>query len=407
MILKDSLFQAFLSAWRNPFRSMLTILGLVFGVSAFGATLLTSIGAGKGLWKELESLVENVVEINWVFTDIRGKSLSLPPKNLDSEDVARIEALPGITRAFPMVVRTRIRIQSQDRLLGARLECIPEIQGGMNFFRLCRGRDFLPQEHAGYVKSCHIGSELAERLFNGQNPLNRSIYINGYPFTIVGVLRFKPDFLRRNFNHRVVVPMGCAKNILSDFHGTFDSILAEVSDSVSVSAVTEKIEFLLSQTHVLKNYQLFIPEELVEKRKRVFYGGISAVLILSFICLFISGVGIMNVLLFSVKERTREIGIRLACGAGPASIFFLILSESFMLCAFGGLIGAALSYPAAMGLSKVAEVFFGGAAAVNPEWNFLGIAVAFAVSLATGMISGAHPAFIACQMEPAECFQKG
>jgi len=405
-MLLDLPFQALHSAMRNPFRSLLTILGLSFGVTAFGASMLTGLGASKGLWEELQELVENVVEVHWSYVDVSRRSMTIPPKNLDSEDVKMIQSIEGVTNVLPMLVRARIKVRQGNDTIGTRLECVSTTAQGTRYFQLNRGRPFLPAEKNGFVKSCYIGLDVAKALFGGADEtLGQKIYLNGFPFTVVGVLTYKPDFLRRNYNYRVVVPMNTAKDIIP-LSNSYDVIHIEIAPDASTANIVKTVDRLLIQAHGLRNYSIEIPEEIVEKRRRIFYGVISVVVILSFICLTVSGVGIMNVLLFSVKERTKEIGIRLACGSPPRSIFFLVTSEALILCAFGGLIGCLLAYPMALGLCRAASLFVTDCVHLAPEFHFGSIAADFGIAMLTGIFSGAYPSYIASRMEPAECFMK-
>jgi len=397
--------QAFLSALRNPFRSLLTIIGLTVGVTAFGASLVTAFGASRGLWIELQEMVENVIEIHWTYADMGNKVLSRPPKNLGPEDVESLKTIPGVESVFPVVVRVRAKVRYGQAALDPRLECIPASDHEVRYFQLTRGRPFIPSEQMGYQKACYIGREVNDKLFKARNPLGELLYVNGIPFTIVGVLKSKPDFLNRNYNYRVVIPLSQAREVTS-FNGVFDIIMADISGAKDAPAIAGEMDRRLLQAHGLKNYHIVIPEEIFQKRLRIFNGIISVVVIFSFFCLFVSGVGIMNVLLFSIKERSREIGIRLACGSPPGIIFLLITFESIILCLAGGLMGCLLAYPMALGLGRLVSLFIVDAARLSPEFSPLSLLAAFGVALVTGIISGAYPSYVASQLEPAECLRK-
>lgn len=404
-MIRDLLAQACLSALRNPFRSLLTILGLSVGVTAFGSSMMTAVGAGKGLWVELEDLVQNVVEVEWRYVDISREILSKPPKTLDNNDVQAISNLPNVDWVIPMVVRIRLKVRYQNSTSTSRLECIPRLPPGAKYFDIKRGRRFHPWEQDGSIRACYIGQDVAQRIFGNTSPLGKIIHVNGLAFNVVALLEAKPDFLRRNYNNRIVVPLAQSRDLAGNTQG-YEIIMVQASSDVKTSSVRNLIEQLLKEQHGIHNYKVRAPEQIIKKRQKIFYGVISVTTVLSFICLFVSGVGIMNVLLFSVKERTQEIGVRLACGTSPNGIFWLVTSEALILCAIGGIIGSLAAYPMAIALCQLAGMFMGQGIHLIPELSIINLLIAFCLAMITGLISGAYPAAKASRLEPAECFRR-
>jgi hypothetical protein len=403
-VIGDTLEQAFLSARRNVLRSLLTICGLTVGVMAFGASWMTARGVREGLWTELAELVDNVIEVEWQATTPNEGPLERPPKPLDEEDVRRLAALPGVQSAYAVVYRPRIRVRQGDTEVAAGLECIPTLPRGLPSYRLAAGREFLPWEARGLVRACYIGRDLAERLARGGNLLGKTVLCNGTPFVVVGLLSSRPDFFRRNANLRVVVPLARAADIIPNVR-SLDLITVRTSALDDMTRVAETIEQVLRSTHGVKNYRVLVPREMIEKQKRIFYGVVAVVFALSQISLLVSGIGIMNVLTFSVKERTREIGIRLACGSPPRQIFLLITMEALLLCAAGGVAGSLLAYPMAIFLGRGASLSIPSGVPLAPIFDPGILAVSFLLALATGALSGFYPSYLASRLEPTECLR--
>ncbi len=400
----DTLEQAFLSARRNWLRSLLTMCGLTVGVMGFGASFMTARGVRQGLWSELAELTDNVIEVEWQAATPAEGPLLRPPRPLDQDDVDRIARVRGVQSVYAAVYRPRIKVRSGAVEVAAGFEAIPRLPEGAPYYRLATGREFLPWEQAGLVRVCYLGQELAARLFPGRNPLGRTLLCNGAPFVVVGTLAERPDFFRRNFNYRVVVPMSGAADVLPRL-SSLDSITARTTSLDDMARVAADVERVLAARHGVRNYRVQVPREMVEKQKRIFYGVVAVVFALSQISLLVSGIGIMNVLIFSVKERTREIGIRLACGSTPRQIFLLVTMEAFVLCVGGGIAGCLLAFPTAILLGRGAALSMPSGVALAPVFDPAVVALAFVLALLTGVLSGVYPSYLASRLEPAECLR--
>jgi hypothetical protein len=400
----DTLEQAVLSARRNWLRSLLTMCGLSVGVMGFGASGMTARGVREGLWSELAELTDDVIEVEWQATTPAEGPLVGPPKPLDQDDVDTIARLPGVLSAYAAIYRPRVKVRHGQVELAAGFEAVPPVPSGTPHYRLASGREFLPWEQAGRVGVCYLGQELAARLFPGQDAVGRTVLCNGAPFLVVGTLRARPDFFRRNANYRVVVPLARAGDVLPRLQ-SLDTITIRTRGAEEMDGVASEVERLLRASHGVRNYRIMVPREMVEKQKRIFYGVVAVVFALSQISLLVSGIGIMNVLVFSVKERTREIGVRLACGSPPRRIFLLITLEALVLCAGGGIAGCLLSYPTAILLGRGARLAMPGGMAAAPAFDLSIVGLSLALALLTGALSGLYPSYLASRLEPAECLR--
>ena len=403
-MISDTLEQALLSARRNWLRSLLTMCGLTVGVTGFGASFMTARGVRQGLWSELAELTDNVIEIEWQATTPAEGPLDRPPKPLDQDDLDRISRVRGVESVYAAVYRPRIKVRYGTVEVAAGFESVPRLPKGTPYYRLAKGREFLPWEESGLVRVCYIGQELAARLFPGRDALGKTVQCNGTPFTVVGTLAARPDFFRRNFNYRVVVPMSGAADVLPRM-SSLDSITVRTASVDEMTRVGDDIERVLAASHGVKNYRIVVPREMVEKQKRIFFGVVAVVFALSTISLLVSGIGIMNVLVFSVKERTREIGIRLACGSPPQQIFLLITTEALVLCVGGGAAGCLLAFPTAILLGRGATLSMPSGVPLAPVFDPAVVALSFVLALFTGVLSGVYPSYLASRLEPAECLR--
>ena len=186
---------------------------------------------------------------------------------------------------------------------------------------------------------------------------------------------------------------------------SLDSITVRTASVDEMARVGDDIERVLAASHGVKNYRIVVPREMVEKQKRIFFGVVAVVFALSTISLLVSGIGIMNVLIFSVKERTREIGIRLACGSPPQQIFLLITTEAFVLCVGGGAAGCLLAFPTAILLGRGASLSMPSGVPLAPVFDPAVVALSFVLAVFTGVLSGVYPSYLASRLEPAECLR--
>ncbi|RPJ59253.1 MAG: FtsX-like permease family protein, partial [Dehalococcoidia bacterium] len=252
-----------------------------------------------------------------------------------------------------------------------------------------------------------LGSELAGDLFSGGNPVGLTLRIGGQPFQVIGVLEESGGFSRTD--SQAFVPIGVAQGRLFNaqrYRGEY--VVSEVNVQVvspdQVEPTKLQIETTLRLRHNLtgddkNDFNVFDQASLLETMADVtqtltlFLGSIGA------ISLLVGGIGIMNIMLVSVTERTREIGLRKAVGAHDSDILLQFLVEALVLCFIGGLIGVGLAYSLAVGLAQIPAITF----KLVIESDSLALALGF--SLLAGLIFGIYPAMRATQLDPIEALR--
>jgi putative ABC transport system permease protein len=273
---------------------------------------------------------------------------------------------------------------------------------------LASGRSFEPTEVAGAGKVCLIGSTVAKQLFGNSDPLDQTIRIKRVPFTIIGVLETKGQSLMGTDQDDVILmPIATARTrVIGSANAakqrSVGTIWVKVADGVEASTVEGQVRALLRQRHRLQagaddDFSLRNLAEVMaaqEASSRVLALLLAAVASVS---LLVGGIGIMNIMLVSVTERTREIGLRMAVGARTRDILGQFLVEAVTLSLIGGLVGVALGMGGAMAIAS----FAGWRVLLSPE--AVGLAVAFAFVI--GVFFGFYPARKAARLNPVEALR--
>jgi putative ABC transport system permease protein len=254
-----------------------------------------------------------------------------------------------------------------------------------------------------------LGSDLAGDLFEEENPVGLTVRINAQPFQVIGVLEETGGFGRNSSDNQAFVPLGIAQGRMFNaprYRGdyTVSSISIQVANPEQIDATQENIETTLRLRHQLQadvdnDFDIFNQASLLETAADIsqtltlFLGAIGA------ISLLVGGIGIMNIMLVSVTERTREIGLRKALGAHDSDILLQFLVEALVLCFIGGLIGVGLAYGVAALLAQVPAFTF--TVAIEPD----SLALALGFSLISGLIFGIYPAMRATRLDPIEALR--
>jgi putative ABC transport system permease protein len=254
-----------------------------------------------------------------------------------------------------------------------------------------------------------IGPDTAERLFDrSENVTGETIRISGQPFRVIGVLKAKGGAGFANQDDRVIVPLTTAQSRLVQgrSHNSVDMIQAQAVDSQSVNTAVEEISQILRTRHRTEigvdDFTIFTQDSILGAVQTItgtftlFLGGVAA------ISLLVGGIGIMNIMLVSVTERTREIGLRKAIGARKRDILVQFLTESILLSLIGGIIGILLAW----GISALIEAIAAAAnTPINPVIGLDSILLATLFSMAVGLIFGLYPANRAANLQPVEALR--
>jgi putative ABC transport system permease protein len=384
---------------RNKMRSLLTMLGIIIGVGAvIGAVSLTT-GATKQVEDQVQSLGESVLTVfsgNFTSGATRGGWGSAP--TLTIEDATSIAELPNVVAVSP-------EVRDREQVLAEGLNWNTLVQGeGPDYpqirnWTIARGAMFTDQDVRGLSKSAVIGKTVVDQLFPNEDPIGQTIRIRDIPFKIVGVLNAKGfNLFGQDQDDVILIPYTSHMHRITS--RTFlNSILVQAANDQVIDEVQQEITDLLTARHRSREPDFTVRNQLelmqavtaTSRAMGFLLAGVAAV------SLVVGGIGIMNIMLVSVTERTREIGIRMAVGARAADILVQFLIEAVTLSAIGGLIGIS----AGMAFSWIVSSLTHTPTVTPAVW----IAVAFVSSAVIGVISGFYPAYKASQLDPIDALR--
>jgi putative ABC transport system permease protein len=267
---------------------------------------------------------------------------------------------------------------------------------------IARGRAFTPQEAAMGVPVVVIGSKTAEVIFESLDPLERTIRIRGFPYRIIGVLKERGSLFGQSLDNLVIAPARSPIQAVTNPRGIVDSVIIQALDPARLREAQMEVEGIMRARRGLRpgeanDFSLETADEAIS-----FWDNISRILFIALpglvaISLVVGGIVIMNIMLVSVMERTREIGVRKAIGARRRDILTQVLIESATLSTVGAVIGVAAGVGAAMLIAAVSPL----PAAVSPKWIALGVAL----GLLVGIVSGVYPASQASKLDPVDALR--
>ncbi|PKL79039.1 MAG: ABC transporter permease [Candidatus Melainabacteria bacterium HGW-Melainabacteria-1] len=413
----ESLWYALKSLYRHRLRTFLTMLGVIFGVAAVIGMLSIGKGAEQEAVEQIASFGINTVR---VYARELNESQQLQAQRTPSVGLSYADA-QYIGQVLPYVVAVAPQ-NLLDKPVYYR-QSAPEAQVvgttpaylGINVLQLEQGRFLSQDDLALYRKVCVLSQALARQLFLKEDPLGQLITVGGERFEVVGVLagrtqtKQRVQIRSRDISRDLYLPIttSLAKFSLTSKEQTphnqvdynvVDELSLQVSGPEYLAAAKSALTSILTRRHYgVPATEIVVPTELLEQSQqtqRLFNLVMACIAGLS---LLVGGIGIMNIMLASVTERTRQIGIRRAIGATPGDILILFLLESLLICLIGGLIGIAVG----VGISQIVTVAAGWKTIVSPE----SILLSFGVSSVVGIFFGLYPAWRASQLDPIQALR--
>ena len=384
---------------RNKMRSLLTMLGVIIGVGAVIASVSLTSGATQQVENQVSSLGSSVITIfsgNFTSGGMRGGWGSAP--TLTVADAEAIGSLSNVVAISP-------EVRDREQVLANGLNWNTQVMGESPDYPQIRnwtigaGSMFTDQDVRSLAKSAVIGKTVADELFPNENPVGQTIRIRNLPFLVIGLLNSKGfNLFGQDQDDVVIVPYTSHMHRITT--RTFlNDILVEATSDKSIDAAQQDITDLLLARHRSKEQDFTVRNQLelmqavtaTSRAMGFLLAGVAAV------SLVVGGIGIMNIMLVSVTERTREIGIRLAVGARAADILVQFLIEAVTLSAIGGSIGIV----GGVGFSKIVA-YLKDMPTVTPV---LWIGIAFVSSALIGIISGFYPAWKASKLDPIDALR--
>ena len=396
----------------HKLRAILTMLGIIIGVAAVLTTMGIGRGAAANITSRIESQGTNLLSISPGSSNVgglRGGSGSAGTLTMGDVQALMDHSLhPTLALVAPEYEANarmvRGNINTQERVIGVTAD-----YGTVRNLKVTSGRFLTEEDSKAQSKAVVLGSALAGNLFDGENPVGLTVRINGQPFQVVGVLEQSGGFGPFSNDNRAFMPIEVAQQQLFNaprYRGeyTVSSINIQVVSENQVDAAQRQIETTLRLLHNLRadqgnDFEIFNQASLLEtaadisQTLTIFLGAIGA------ISLLVGGIGIMNIMLVSVTERTREIGLRKAIGAHDNDILLQFLIEALVLCFLGGLVGVGLAYGVAALFKQIPALTF--TVLIQPD----SLALALGFSLLAGLVFGIYPAMRATQLDPIEALR--
>lgn len=408
MNLLESTRIALRSLTANKLRAGLTMLGVIIGVAAVIALMSIGRGASQAISNQIQSVGTNLLYVRPGASQsggVRGQEGSAG--TLTIEDGEALQNIEGVVAIAPEV-NSFAQIVYQGNNTNVRvLGVTAEYQDVSNFSP--QAGDFISAANVtGRSLVACLGSTVAANLFPEQDPIGQTIRMNNVPFRVICVMQSKGGTSFLSQDNQVFVPITTAMTRLARggrFRGgnNIDTLNIKLADAAMGDAVTQQVGEILRERHrvfeddftITSQEDLLSAATAVTDTLTIFLGGIAA------ISLIVGGIGIMNIMLVSVTERTREIGIRKAVGAKRRDILMQFLTEATVLSVMGGLIGTALGWTIANVMGSVSL----GSTQITPVVDTSAIVIAVAFSIGVGLFFGIYPAVRASALRPIDALR--
>jgi putative ABC transport system permease protein len=403
---RELLAQSMATLWAHKFRSFLTVLGVVIGTATVIGVASLAKGLEAGVKEQVEQFGSNVAFVsrfggqgNREFTEEERKR-----KPITVEDAVALSQLPSALAASPMLVPPGLPPPVKFRSVEVRT---PRIRGVWASYAdtrevsIARGRFFTDTEDHHSIEVAVIGHDIAEKLFTGYEPLDKDIQIGNKVFRVIGVLeKAKSPFGGGNnpADSMIFIPYSVMHSIYPNQEDHF--IVLGARQGQLDKLVDDATDLLRRRRQVPfdkpNSFEIRTPSGMLESFNRVLTMVTLIVVPIVGVALLIGGIGVMNIMLVSVTERTKEIGVRRAIGARRSDIIMQFLLEASMLTGVGGIIGIIVGFLISLLLNAVLMP-----SRVPLLYVFLG----FSVSVAIGLIAGMYPAFKASRLDPIEALR--
>ena len=388
---------------RNKLRTFLTALGIIIGVSTVITMLAIGTGAQKSVEASIASLGTNTIMIFPGSSTSGGvRTGAFGASSLTVEDAKEIsKQCPAIVKVSP-IAQSNAQVVFQDQNWSTQVTGCDVSYPQIRNWDIVEGRFFLDDDVSAASKVCVLGRVVVDNLFGSEDPIDQTIRVKGIPMRVVGVLAEKGDSAYGTSQDDVMmVPYTTSMKRLQR-QANVRYIMAEASVDIDIEKAKKQISELLIQRHKIPemeepDFTIRTQAEFKEAANQstqiftMLLGGIASV------SLLVGGIGIMNIMLVSVTERIREIGIRMALGAKRKDILRQFLVESVVLSLTGGAIGVALGY----GLAYLAARF----SKWPPVVSIQSVALAFGFSLVVGVFFGFYPALKASRLDPIQALR--
>ena len=394
---------------QHKLRSLLTMLGVIFGVAAVIAMMSIAGGAREAAIEQIKLLGTNNIRIRALelTNDKKAEAEFKGSIGLNISDVNLVENIaPGVEAVAPLKF-IDLDVYYQDKQANSRIVGTNASYDEVINLYPDEGRFISDLDILEAKKVCVLGGEIARELFSLKNPLGEKVKIDNAWYTVIGVMQSKnirkgksTVIKVRNFNRDVYVPISTVFNrfLSAELHRTINEVSVRISDQDLVIPSSRIVNRAVLRNHYgVKDYEIIVPQELLaqaQKTQQIFNIVMGAIAAIS---LLVGGIGIMNIMLATVTERIREIGIRRAIGASERDIMMQFLNETVFISVSGGVIGIVMG-----ALMAQAITAYAGWDTVN---SIIAVISAFGISVGIGIVFGLYPARKAARMDPIEALR--
>jgi putative ABC transport system permease protein len=391
---------AFRALWRNKVRTVLTMLGIVFGIGAVIAMVAGGQGAQQSVKDVFQSLGTNVLQVmngsqsQFGAAGGAGSRVSITWDDFKSLQSGEINTIKYVAP----VVTTKAQLASDEGNWNTSVTGTTAVWFTIRNWQAEKGVVFDEDTGDSNAKVVVLGTTVASQLFGTANPVGQTVRIQAQPYEVVGVLESKGNGPMGDNDDLVVIPIKTHQQKLEKGLAKYirGQLLVSMTDDDQAEHTMTAISDLLRQNHKLEgkddDFRIRNPAEFAKAQQDSTERIARLLLVVAIMSLLVGGIGVMNIMLVSVIERTREIGIRMAVGAKPNDVMTQFLVEALALAAIGGVLGLGAG---ALGASWMADVY---------GWKFFFPAttavIAFAVAGGVGVVFGLYPAIRASQLDP-------
>jgi putative ABC transport system permease protein len=409
--LLESVRIALRSLSANKLRSALTMLGIIIGVAAVIALMSVGRGAQHAIDSQIKSMGTNLLFVSPGSVSSEGvRQAQGSAQTLTYEDALAIgdqQNLPAVAAAAPEV-RTFGQVVYLGNNVNTQIVGVtPDYESVRNY--QVQSGEFINQANVtARSLVALLGANVANTLFNGEDPVGQSVRINNVTFRVIGLLEAKGGSGFGNQDDQVLVPLTTALSRLQRNRSGGGNVVSQVSvqvvDANQMDAAIQQIGDVLRQRHHIRyedDFTIRSQQDMLASANQItgvmtlFLGGVAG------ISLLVGGIGIMNIMLVSVTERTREIGIRKAIGATRRNVLWQFLTEATILSVLGGLIGIAVG----IGIARLISSIPMGTVSLQPVVGLDSVLMATLFSLVVGLFFGIYPAFRAAQLNPIDALR--
>lgn len=395
---------------KQKLRSFLTIVAIAWGTLSVILLLAFGRGLGNSMLEGMLGAGNQVMIIYGGQTTTNYEGLGVGrPIRFTEEDVDLINrVVPGISHSSPQYGTYGVRLQYKDAVTNTYMEGVnPDFEVMRTMYPASGGRFINSNDVEMQRRTLFLGDEIAVTLFGEEDPIGKLVQLNGTPFTVVGTMKSKMQTSMNNGPDadRAIIPYSTFRNIYGNKNVNSILIRPESSDQQEeiktqiTSLLSAKYKFDPEDEQAMPIWDFIEQEEMSEK---IATGLEIFLFTIGFFTLMIAGVGVANIMFVVVKERTREIGVKLAVGARKIHIITQFIFESLFISLIGGAIGLAISSGIVFWVISMNMTFGAGEFLGKPEISMIAVSITISVLCAIGLLAGIFPAIKAAKVDPVE-----